>query len=151
MATNGEQKLIPQLPFALQWMWIGGRLGSHRNRERLTTCVGPLFVIASLAPESPWYLVRQGRYQRAEKVVKRLRTDCSDVEAKQAVALMVSLPVNHELEKVRSSCSDPHQSNRGVVTCGHKLLGMLHATPPSLPQDSRLLEGVLPWRRSSKD
>lgn len=72
-ATHGwTSKMAYRLPFALQWMWIV-----------------PLFVIASLAPESPWYLVRQGRYERAEKVVKRLRTDCSDVEAKQAVALMI--------------------------------------------------------------
>ena len=69
-----------RIPFALQWMWP------------LPLLVGILF-----APESPWWLVRHGRLQEAERALRRL-TSRSDTEFDPAktVAMMVH---TNELEK----------------------------------------------------
>lgn len=50
-----------KLPFALQWIFPL-----------------PLFVIVSLAPESPWYLVRIGKTEEAKESLRRLRTKRKD-------------------------------------------------------------------------
>lgn len=44
-----------RIPYALQWMWPV-----------------PLFVGICLAPESPWWLVRKGRYEEAKRNLLRL-------------------------------------------------------------------------------
>ena len=43
-----------RLPYALQWIWPV-----------------PLVFAVWFAPESPWWLVRKGRYEEAKAVVKR--------------------------------------------------------------------------------
>jgi SP family general alpha glucoside:H+ symporter-like MFS transporter len=61
-----------RIPFALQWLWI------------------PFLVIAAIfMPESPWHLVRKGRYADAEKSVLRLMADHEKEHAKGLVALMI--------------------------------------------------------------
>jgi len=55
---------------AVQWAWIP-----------------PLLVLIWFAPESPWWLVREERYDEAEKMVLRL-TDGS-VNPKESVAMMI--------------------------------------------------------------
>src|SRR4051794_37969388 len=42
-----------RVPYGLQWAWIP-----------------PLFLAAYLSPESPWYLVRKGRIDDAEKALR---------------------------------------------------------------------------------
>lgn len=54
---------------AVQWAWIP-----------------PLLVLIFLAPESPWWLVRTGRFDEAERVVKRL---ADGVNPKEQVAMMI--------------------------------------------------------------
>ncbi|KAJ7633902.1 hypothetical protein DFH06DRAFT_1139818 [Mycena polygramma] len=63
-----------RLPFIIQWVWPI-----------------PLIIGAYFAPESPWWLVRQGRHKDAEKSVRRL-TDhdlFSEEDAKRSVANMI--------------------------------------------------------------
>ncbi|KAI6775282.1 hypothetical protein HG530_002040 [Fusarium avenaceum] len=68
-----------RIPFAIQWAWPV-----------------PLFVILFFAPESPWYYVRIGDYQEAEKSVARLSSSTQPGHAKQAVAMMIH---TNEIEK----------------------------------------------------
>jgi SP family general alpha glucoside:H+ symporter-like MFS transporter len=58
--------------FALQWMWPV-----------------PLFILMTLAPESPWFLVRTGRHKEAERSIQRLSSKGSNVNPPQVIALMV--------------------------------------------------------------
>ncbi|SPN99065.1 probable alpha-glucoside transport protein [Cephalotrichum gorgonifer] len=61
-----------RIPFGLQWMLI------------------PFLMVTSvLMPESPWYLVRRGRYAEAEKSVRRLMTEDEQPQARPLVALMI--------------------------------------------------------------
>ncbi|KAJ6628583.1 trehalose transport-related protein [Mycena sp. CBHHK59/15] len=63
-----------RLPFVIQWVWPI-----------------PLILGAYFAPESPWWLVRQGRHEDAERMVVRL-TDpkhFSAEDAKRSVANMI--------------------------------------------------------------
>lgn len=61
-----------RIPFAVQWVW-------------------PviIFPLASFCPESPWWLVRQGRIEDAEKSYKRLSSNPDPNDARNAIALMV--------------------------------------------------------------
>jgi SP family general alpha glucoside:H+ symporter-like MFS transporter len=49
----------------------------------------PLFVVATLAPESPWFYVRNNRLEEAERSVARLAKEGDDTNASQIVAMMV--------------------------------------------------------------
>jgi SP family general alpha glucoside:H+ symporter-like MFS transporter len=61
-----------RITFGLQWMWI------------------PILGIAAvLMPESPWHLVRKGRYEEAEKSVSRLMAEHEKIHSKSVVALMI--------------------------------------------------------------
>ena len=63
---------LTQIPFAVQWFWPV-----------------PIFVLVTFAPESPWFLVRQGRLEEAQKAVARLGSRAKDVDPAQTVAMMV--------------------------------------------------------------
>lgn len=61
-----------KLPYAIQWIWI-------------PICV----TFCYLAPESPYYLVRKGKIQEAESVIKRLQAkDGTAEDAQRTVAMM---------------------------------------------------------------
>jgi SP family general alpha glucoside:H+ symporter-like MFS transporter len=55
----------------------------------------PLFIIATLAPESPWFLVRQGRLAEAERSVSRLAKQGEQADAAKIVAMMVGAIRDH--------------------------------------------------------
>ncbi|KAJ7723507.1 maltose permease [Mycena maculata] len=63
-----------RLPFVIQWVWPI-----------------PLIIGAYFAPESPWWLVRQGRHEDAERSVARLTNPeyFSKEDAKRSVANMI--------------------------------------------------------------
>jgi SP family general alpha glucoside:H+ symporter-like MFS transporter len=63
-----------KIPFALQWMW----------------CL-PIGLGIAFAPESPWWLVKKGRFPEAEKCLMRLTARDSgftEDDAKKTVAMM---------------------------------------------------------------
>lgn len=68
-----------RIPFAIQWVWPI-----------------PLLFVLYFAPESPWHLVRAGKYDEAEKSVIRLASSTQRASAKQTVAMMIH---TNELEK----------------------------------------------------
>lgn len=68
-----------RIPFAIQWIWPPF-----------------LLVAACLMPESPWWLVRQGRTDDAEKVMLRLMTPHEHHNARPMVSMMVH---TNEIEK----------------------------------------------------
>jgi SP family general alpha glucoside:H+ symporter-like MFS transporter len=70
---NWTSDLSYKLPFALQWIWPL-----------------PLFILVTLAPESPWFLIRQKRYDEAEKSIRQLSVEDETLDVKQTVAMMVS-------------------------------------------------------------
>lgn len=61
-----------KIPWAIQWVWPV-----------------PLFILAWLAPESPWFFVRQGRLPEAEKAVSRLQGKSEKISPSNTVAMMV--------------------------------------------------------------
>lgn len=72
-------KIFDRIPIALQWMFPT-----------------PLAILMFFAPESPWWLVRKGKLDRAAKAIKRLG---KGTEATETVAMMRRVI---ELEKTDS-------------------------------------------------
>ena len=78
-----------RIPFAIQWIWPV-----------------PLFLVALLAPESPWFLVRAGRLADAEKSLTRLSEKSHNVDHKAAIALMVHTTKLEEEEQLGATYLD---------------------------------------------
>ncbi|KAH7377394.1 MFS transporter [Pyrenochaeta sp. MPI-SDFR-AT-0127] len=75
-----------RIPFAIQWLWP------------------PFLIVAAiLIPESPWWLVRQGRTDDAVKVVRRLTAGKEKDNAENVVALMVH--TNNLEERIKAGSS----------------------------------------------
>lgn len=70
--TQRTDKWAYKIPFAVQWFWPV-----------------PIFILVTLAPESPWFLVRKGRLDEAERSVRRLASSSEKVVPSQTVAMMV--------------------------------------------------------------
>lgn len=77
--VNNHTQWGYRIPFAIQWVWPL-----------------PLFVIAYLAPESPWMLVRSGRFDSARRSLQRLSNPSCDVDHEAALALIIK---TNQLEK----------------------------------------------------
>lgn len=61
-----------RIPFAVQWVWPI-----------------PILIAVILAPESPWWFIRKGRVEDAERAVTRLASKGEKVNPKDTVAMMV--------------------------------------------------------------
>lgn len=73
-----------QIPYGLQWMWIP-----------------PLFLVAWFAPESPWYLIRRGKVEEAEKSLRRLARPGHYTEQSMRETLALMKHTN-EMEKIEA-------------------------------------------------
>ena len=83
-----------RIPFAVQWAWPL-----------------PIFCVLVFAPESPWWLVRKGRFVEAEKTLKRLSSGEPAKRAKETVAMMIH---TNQLEKEVETGSTYLDCFRGV-------------------------------------
>lgn len=62
-----------RIPFAVQWLWPV-----------------PLFFLIWFAPDSPWWLVRQGRHQEAEQALTRLSEfDDGGISVKRSLDMII--------------------------------------------------------------
>ncbi|KAL7807060.1 general substrate transporter [Trichoderma aethiopicum] len=69
--VNNNTKWAYKIPFAVEWVWPV-----------------PLFVLAWLAPDSPWWLIRQGRIQDAAHSLKRLSRGLPDEQIQHKILMM---------------------------------------------------------------
>lgn len=98
-----------RIPFALQWVWPI-----------------PLFIILFFAPESPWYFVRRGDYDSAERSTIRLGSGSSG-EAKKSVAMMAH---TNELEKQTDQGTSYWDCFRGIDLRRTEIACMAFAAQP---------------------
>ncbi|KAF3315934.1 hypothetical protein TWF173_003129 [Orbilia oligospora] len=87
-----------RIPFALQWVWPI-----------------PIFVGVALSPESPWWLVRQGKHEAAEVALGRLTSSDKahgiPFDVKKNVAMMIH---TNEIEKRMTSGTSYKNCFKGV-------------------------------------
>jgi SP family general alpha glucoside:H+ symporter-like MFS transporter len=101
--VSSTKLYFSRVPFALQWMWPV-----------------PLIIGISLAPESPWWLVRKGRHEDARKSLARLSSSQSASELDNTVSMMIH---TNALEREISSGTSYLDCFRGVnlrrteITC----------------------------------
>ncbi|GIZ49340.1 hypothetical protein CKM354_001237200 [Cercospora kikuchii] len=69
--ANCSDEWAYRIPFAIQWVWPV-----------------PLICLLWFAPESPWILVRAGKQEEAQRMVKRLAVKSEQVDASATVAMM---------------------------------------------------------------
>lgn len=107
-----------RIPFAIQWIWPI-----------------PIFIAVLFAPESPWWLTRQGRFEDAERSIIRLTGPQHVDYAKKTVAMMHH---TNELEQANKVGTTFFDCFKGVnlrrteiacivwliqTTCGSPLMG----------------------------
>jgi SP family general alpha glucoside:H+ symporter-like MFS transporter len=71
----------------------------------------PLMIIAFFAPESPWWLVRKGRFDDAKRSLERLthKKGRDDFDADQTIAMMRhTIELEKEVSLARLGCPPPH-------------------------------------------
>ncbi|RSL79551.1 hypothetical protein CEP51_007270 [Fusarium floridanum] len=108
--SNKEGQWSYRVPFAIQWAWPV-----------------PLFIVLWFAPESPWYFIRTGNYDEAEKSVTRLGSTSKGVNAKQTVAMMIH---TNEIEKSIDQGTSYIDCFRGVDLRRTEIACMAFAAQP---------------------
>lgn len=85
-----------RIPFAIQWVWPV-----------------PIFIGAYLAPESPWWLVRKGRFDEARLSLQKLTSPTPDLPFDVGAQLSM-ISATNELEKAISEGTSYVQCFRGI-------------------------------------
>lgn len=115
-----ESEWAYKIAFAIQWVWPI-----------------PLFIAITLAPESPWFLVRKGRLEDAKRVVQRLARKGDTVDPAQTVAMMVrtnQLEIDNNTQGSFADCFKRTDRRRTEIAClgwlCQVLCGMVFAGSP---------------------
>lgn len=92
-----------RIPFAIQWVW-------------------PMFLIPliNFAPPSPWHEVRKGRFEDAEKSLRRLQRASADIDVKKTLAVIVYTNSLEEQLSVGTSywdCFKSFELRRTEIAC----------------------------------
>ncbi|CAK9783938.1 unnamed protein product [Cutaneotrichosporon oleaginosum] len=110
-----------RIPFAVQWVWPI-----------------PLFILVTLAPESPWFLVRAGRLAEAKRVVERLSRKGEKVDSDATVAMMVrtnQMEIDNETGSTYIDCFKGVDLRRTEIACVvwicQQLCGMVFCGSPT--------------------
>lgn len=92
-----------KIPWAVQWVWPV-----------------PLFILVTLAPESPWFFVRRGELDKAEATVRRLQSPSAKVPPAAAVAAMVrtnQFEIDNEVGTSYLDCFRGVDRRRTEIAC----------------------------------
>ncbi|KAL3471022.1 general substrate transporter [Aspergillus californicus] len=92
-----------RIPFGVQWIWPA-----------------PLLIVAFFMPESPWWLVRKGHYDAAEKTLQGLMAKSESHNARQIVAMMIHTDnIESEIESGSSywDCLKGSNLRRTEIAC----------------------------------
>lgn len=110
-----------KIPWAVQWVWPI-----------------PLFILAWMAPESPWFYVRAGRLPEAENSVRRLQSKSEKLNPANTVAMMVrtnQLEIDNETGSSYWDCFKGTDLRRTEIACigwaGQILSGSSFANMPT--------------------
>lgn len=96
--VNNKTEWSYRIPFAIQWVWPI-----------------PLFIFTFLAPDSPWWLIRRGRHEDAEKSLKRLSSKEVHHRIPNQLALMIH---TNALEQAQhNSKSEDEKGWKGYLQC----------------------------------
>ncbi|KAF5010624.1 hypothetical protein FDECE_3226 [Fusarium decemcellulare] len=103
-----------RVPYGIQWVWIP-----------------PLLIVGFFAPESPWYLIRRGRIDDAEKSLRRLaqKDHYTEQTMAQTLALMQHTNEMEKIEAANASYKDAfHGTNlrRTGIVCMAWVIQMLN-------------------------
>lgn len=108
--SNNTTQWAYRIPFAIQWAWPL-----------------PLFAVLFMAPESPWYHVRMGDLDMAEKMLKRLTSTSEHHNVRGKVAMMVH---TNELEKSLEENTSYLQCFKGIDRRRTEIACMVFAAQP---------------------
>jgi len=108
-----------RVPFAVQWAWPI-----------------PLFILVTLAPESPWYLVRKGRLDQAKRSIERLSSKSEKVDPAATVAMMVrtnEIEIQNEVGSTYADCYKGTDLRRTEISCMAWICQVLCGMVVSMP------------------
>lgn len=119
--VNNTTRWAYRIPFAIQWAWPV-----------------PLFLLALFAPDSPWWLVRRGKLDKARKSIRRLAPGLSQEQVDQKLAMMVHTNNFEQAVKTESSYRDCFKGTNlrrteiaCMVLCSQTLPGQAFAYQPT--------------------
>jgi SP family general alpha glucoside:H+ symporter-like MFS transporter len=86
-----------------------------------------LFIVLYFAPESPWHLVRKGKYEAAELSLLRLSSGSEKVKVKQALAMLIH---TNSLEKDIDAGTSYWDCFKGIDRRRTEIVCMVFAAQP---------------------